>query len=48
MKYLDIQKLTDPQFKRLTGVSWSTYRMMIDLMYSIFIYHQQGDPLNYP
>jgi len=46
MKYIDIHKLTDPQFKHLIGISWSTYRMMIDV--SIIIYHQQGDPLNYP
>lgn len=32
MKYIDIQKLTDPQFKRLTGISWSTYKVMIDVL----------------
>lgn len=25
MRYIDIQKLTDIQFKRLTGISWSTF-----------------------
>ena len=31
MKYIDIHKLTDAQFKRFTGVSWSTYKLMIEI-----------------
>ncbi len=30
MKYIDIQKLTDIQFKRLTGISWSTFNIMLN------------------
>ena len=29
MKYCNIQKLTDAQFKRLVGVSWQTFNLMI-------------------
>ena len=32
MKYINIHKLTEDQFKRLTGISWSTYKMMIDVL----------------
>ena len=32
MKYIDIHKLTDAQFKRLTGVSWSTYKLMVEIL----------------
>ena len=30
MRYIDIQKLTDIQFKRLTGISWSTFDVMLN------------------
>ncbi len=30
MRYIDIQKLTDIQFKRLTGISWSTFNVMLN------------------
>lgn len=30
MRYIDIQKLTDIQFKRLTGISWSTFNIMLN------------------
>ncbi|RUP39445.1 MAG: transposase family protein [Acinetobacter sp.] len=29
MRYIDIQKLTDIQFKRLTGITWSTFNVML-------------------
>jgi len=29
MRYIDIQKLTDLQFLRLTGISWSTFNVML-------------------
>ena len=29
MKYIDIQKLTDLQFQRLTGIAWSTFNVML-------------------
>ena len=32
MKYIDIHKLTDAQFKRLTGISWSTYKLMVKIL----------------
>ena len=33
MKYIDIDKLTDTHFKRLTGVSWSTYyKLMVEIL----------------
>ena len=30
MKYIDSNKLSDPQFKRYTGISWSTFDLMVD------------------
>lgn len=30
MKYIDSSKLSDPQFKRYTGISWSTFDLMVD------------------
>jgi len=30
MKYIDSKKLSDPQFKRYTGISWSTFYLMVD------------------
>lgn len=29
MKFKDIQKLPDAKFRRLTGVSWSTFNLML-------------------
>lgn len=29
MRNIDIQKLTDIQFKRLTGISWSVFNVML-------------------
>ncbi|RZG88414.1 transposase family protein [Acinetobacter sp. WCHAc060033] len=29
MRYTDIQKLEDIQFKRLTGITWSTFKIML-------------------
>ncbi|TCB41157.1 hypothetical protein E0H83_14095 [Acinetobacter terrestris] len=30
MKYIDSNKLSDPQFKRYTGISWSTFYLMVE------------------
>lgn len=30
MRYIVIQKLTDIQFKRLTGISWSTFNTILN------------------
>ena len=30
MKYIDSSKLSDPQFKRYTCISWSTFDLMVD------------------
>lgn len=30
MRYIDIQQLTDIQFKRLTGITWSTFNVMLN------------------
>ncbi|RSO70830.1 transposase family protein [Acinetobacter radioresistens] len=30
MKYIDSKKLSDPQFKRYTGISWSTFYLMVE------------------
>ena len=29
MKFKDIQKLSDVKFRRLTGVSWATFNLML-------------------
>lgn len=29
MRYIDIQQLTDIQFKRLTGITWSIFNVML-------------------
>ncbi|WP_407411071.1 transposase family protein [Acinetobacter sp.] len=30
MKYIDSKKLSDLQFKRYTGISWSTFYLMVE------------------
>ncbi|WP_445206289.1 transposase family protein [Acinetobacter sp. KS-LM10] len=30
MKYIDSKKLSDPQFKRYTGISYSTFYLMVE------------------
>ena len=30
MKYVDSKNLSEPQFKRYTGISWSTFDLMIE------------------
>ena len=30
MKYIDSNKLSDTQFKRYTGISWSTFYLMVE------------------
>ena len=30
MKYIDSKKLSDSQFKRYTGISWSTFNVMVE------------------
>ena len=30
MKYIDSKKLSETQFKRYTGISWSTFDLMVD------------------
>lgn len=30
MRYKDVKKLSDDKFRRLTGISWSTYNLMMD------------------
>ncbi len=32
MKYLDFKKLTETQFKRYTGISWSTFDLIVEYM----------------
>ncbi|WP_425972289.1 transposase family protein [Acinetobacter sp. TSRC1-3] len=30
MKYIDLKKLSETQFKRYTGISWSTFYLMVE------------------
>ena len=30
MKYIDLKKLSETQFKRYTGISWSTFDLMVE------------------
>ncbi len=30
MKYIDSKKLSETQFKRYTGISWSTFDLMVE------------------
>ena len=32
MKYLDFKKLPETQFKRYTGISWSTFDLIVEYM----------------
>ena len=32
MKYLDFKKLPETQFKRYTGISWSTFDLIVESM----------------
>ncbi|WP_268916053.1 hypothetical protein [Acinetobacter terrae] len=35
MKYTDSKKLSDPQFKRYTDISWSTFYLMVEQLKSM-------------
>ena len=46
MKFKDIQKLSDVKFRRLTGVSWATFNLMLAELNDPRQYHGQPIPLN--
>ena len=39
MKFKDIQKLSDVKFRRLTGVSWATFNLMLAELNKQLAYH---------